>query len=124
VTLPTYEALMLPLLRALRDGQPHRISEVARDLAVELGMEEEQLAELLPSGKVTVWRSRTQWASQYLSQARAILRTQRGVFVLYERGRKLLAEHPGGLGRSDLLQFPEFVDFTPRRRPGEDPTPR
>jgi len=123
VTLPTYEALMLPLLRALRDGQPHRISEVARDLAVELGIEEEQMAELLPSGKVTVWRSRTQWASQYLSQAGAITRTQRGVFVISERGRKLLAEHPGGLGRSDLLQFPEFVDFTTRRRPGEDPTP-
>lgn len=35
----------------------------------------------------------------------------------------MLAEHPGGLGRSDLLQFPEFVDFTTRRRPGEDPTP-
>ncbi len=88
MTLPTYEALMLPLLRVLRDGQPHRISEVARDLAVELEIEEEQLAELLPSGKVTVWRSRTQWTSQYLSQAGAITRTQRGVFVISERGTR------------------------------------
>ncbi len=105
---------MAPFLRALSDGQPHRSADVAEVLAGELGITAEELARLLPSGKMTVWRSRVHWAAQYLSQAGAITRVQRGVFVLSERGRTLLAEHPSGVSTADLLAFPEFVDFVNR----------
>ena len=107
---------MVPFLRALSDGKQHRSADVAQELAVELRIDADELAQLLPSGRMTVWRSRVHWASQYLSQAEAITRLQRGVFVLAERGRQLLAEHPDGLSTSDLHAFPEFVDFVNRSR--------
>jgi restriction endonuclease Mrr len=54
-----------------------------------LALTEPELSEPLPGGKITVWRSRVHWASQYLYQAGAITRSRRGVFAITDRGRAL-----------------------------------
>lgn len=114
--IPTHQALMAPFLAVLQDGQPHRSADVAGTLARQLDLPADELGLLLPSGKLTVWRSRVHWASQYLSQAGAITRVQRGVFVIADRGRGLLAAHPDGVSTADLMQFSEFVDFVNRSK--------
>ena len=67
----------------------------------------EELAQTLPSGQ-SLWRSRVQWATQYLYQARAIIRPRRGVFTITDRGRALLAAHPARVGNEHLEEFEEF----------------
>lgn len=129
MTIPSYETLMAPLLRQLLDGREHQVRELAASLAAERGLTAAELAQMVPSGKMTVWRSRVHWATQYLYQARAISRSKRGVFAITDRGRQLLAEHPDRVGNEHLEQFEEFRDFKNRsraeapRRPQNDAAP-
>jgi len=39
-----------------------------------------------------------------------LLRPENGGHVLTERGRQALEEHPEGMDRADLAQFPEYAD--------------
>jgi restriction system protein len=113
----------------LLDGREHQVRELAASLATERGLTAEELAQMVPSGKMTVWRSRVHWATQYLYQARAISRSRRGVFAITDRGRQLLAQHPDRVGNEHLEQFEEFRDFKNRsradgpRRPQNDAAP-
>lgn len=116
MTIPNYQAIMAPLLHRLADGQPHRVRDLADELAKDFGLTDEELSEVLPSGRSSVWRSRLHWATQYLSQARAIDRLARGVFAINDRGRALLAEHPDRIGNDELEPFQEFREFRARSR--------
>jgi restriction system protein len=49
MAIPDYQSLMLPLLRLTQDSKEHRIGDAAQQLAREVGLTEEELAELLPS---------------------------------------------------------------------------
>jgi len=60
---------MLPLLRLANDGNEHRITEALEHLGREFNLSSNELSELLPSGKETVFANRTHWAKTYLSQA-------------------------------------------------------
>lgn len=116
MSIPDYQTAMLPVLRRLAEGGEHTAREIADELSTELGLSEDEVTELLPSGREPVWRSRVGWALQYLYQARAVARPRRGVFVATERGRQLLAAHPDRLGNDELEQFEEFRDFRARSR--------
>ena len=116
MSIPDYESLMAPVLHKLVDGQEHAARDIAAELARDLGLTDAELAEVLPSGKITVWRSRVHWATQYLYQAGAVARTKRGVFTITDRGRQLLATHPDRVGNEELEQFEEFRDFKARSR--------
>ncbi len=114
--IPDYQALMAPVLHQLGDGNQHAVKDIASALASDLGLTEDELAEVLPSGQLTVWRSRVHWATQYLYQAGAISRARRGVFLITDRGRALIAANPQRVGNADLDQFEEFRDFKKRGR--------
>jgi restriction system protein len=116
VTIPDYQTVMRPMLRQLADGEEHPARELAERLAEEFGLTEEELAQLVPSGRGALWRNRIHWASQSLYQARAVTRSRRGVFVISERGRHLLAAHPDRIGNDELDQYEEFRDFKSRSR--------
>lgn len=124
MTIPSYETLMAPLLRQLLDGREHHVRELSANLAAERGLTAEELAQMVPSGKMTVWRSRVHWATQYLYQARAISRSKRGVFAITDRGRQLVAEQPDRVGNEHLEQFEEFRDFKNRSRTGAPRPPQ
>lgn len=114
--IPDYQTLMAPVLRQLADGGQHAVKDMAAALAVGFGLTDDELAQVLPSGRLTVWRSRVHWATQYLYQAGAISRSRRGVFTITDRGRALLAQHPARVGNAELEQFEEFRDFKSRSR--------
>jgi restriction system protein len=60
--IPDYQTLMLPLLRCFADGKEHSIQDLVNTLAREFSLSPEELRELLPSGKQTVFYSRVGWA--------------------------------------------------------------
>lgn len=121
MTIPDYQTLMAPVLRELADGTERATRDLAAALAPVFSLTDEELAQSLPSGQ-SLWRSRVQWATQYLYQARAIVRPRRGVFTITDRGRALLAAHPERVGNEHLEEFEEFRDFKNRSR-GETTTP-
>lgn len=69
MAVPKYDELMKPLLTAVKDGEVYKISDVTAILAKKLNLSEEDLAEMLPSGRQTVFKNRVAWAKTYLKKA-------------------------------------------------------
>jgi len=90
----------------------------------ETALNEEDLNEMLPSGKQTTYKNRVAWARVYLSKALLLESPKRGFFHITERGKELLQANPGDLRVKDLKQYSEFVEFhasnSKKGRDGED----
>ena len=117
MSISDYQSLMLPVLFASFDGE-RRIGDVVAPLAEKLGLTPEERAELLPSGKQTVFANRVHWAKTYLGKAGLIEGTRRGHFKITERGQKVIASQPTRIDNSFLSQFDEFEKF--RRRSAQE----
>ena len=65
--------------------------------------------------------SRVGWALTYMSQAGLTSRPKRGVYVITDRGLKVLNEHPERVDNKVLEQFPEFLEFRSRRNEKGEP---
>ena len=113
MTIPDYQTLMLPVLRAAANGEA-RIGDVVRQLSDEFGLTAEERDEILPSGKQTTISNRVHWAKTYLTKAGLLQSTRRAHFTITERGRQVLAKQPGRIDNNYLSQFEEFIEF--RRR--------
>jgi restriction system protein len=75
MAVPDYQSLMLPLLQfAARKGTEISTSEAVEALAKELGLTEDDLREMLPSGVQPTFVNRVGWAATYMKKA-------------YEKGR-------------------------------------
>ncbi|MGY1640045.1 restriction endonuclease [Geodermatophilus sp. SYSU D00703] len=123
MSVPDYESLMLPVLQAVADGEPHPAAEVRALLAADLGLSEEALAQRLPSGS-PIFNSRVHWAVTYMAQAELIRRPRRGVMQITDRGRQVLGQGHERIDGAVLSQFPEFLEFKMRVRQREgDQTP-
>ena len=105
-----FQSLMLPVFRESSIGEV-RISDVVGQLGRKLKLSEEELSELLPSGKQTTFANRVNWAKSYLGKAGLITLTKRAYFEISERGRKVLASPPPVISIKYLESFPEFQAF-------------
>ena len=121
--IPDYQTAMLPTLRLLADGGPHTRANVVDAVAGHFQLTEDERNQLLPSGKMTVIRSRVGWAVSYMKQAGLISAPRRGVYQITERGQKVLASNPSRIDVTFLDQFPEFIEFRTRSRPDTDHSP-
>ncbi len=113
MAIPDYQTLMLPVLRHSASGEV-RIGDVVDKLAIEFQLNDDELAELIPSGKQTTFSNRVHWAKSYLKQAGLVQATKRAHFAITRRGSDVLKS---GLTKIDikyLKQFAEFVDFQNR----------
>lgn len=120
--IPDFQTIMLPLLRVTSDGQEHSIQELIDRLAEEFSLSEEELRELLPSGKQTVFYNRVGWARTYLSKARLLEMTRRSYYRITDRGKQVLSTNPPRVNLKFLEQFPEYLEF--REREGDRRKPK
>ena len=105
MAVPDYQSLMLPVLRAIADGQSHRMADVRVTLAEQLGLTDEDRALKIPIGS-PVFDSRVHWAVTYMAQAGLIRRPRQAVVELTARGQEVLAANPSERQR----------DFTVRKQ--------
>lgn len=119
-TVPDYQSLMLPVLRAAAAGE-QRIGAVVQSLSEELGLSEAARAALLASGRQTIFANRVHWAKTYLAKAGLVEGTRRGHFRLTQRGADVLAASPERIDNRFLSRFEEFRQFSVRSaKPGDD----
>ena len=111
MAIPDYQSLMLPVLKIANDGKEHRISNVVTQLGQDYKLTENELEELLPSGKQTTFSNRVHWAKTYLSQSKLLENTRRAHFQITDRGRAVLAENPARVDARLLRRFAEFNAF-------------
>ncbi|MGH2369821.1 MAG: restriction endonuclease, partial [Chloroflexota bacterium] len=116
MALPTYEDVMLPVLKILADSGPRHRRELAAAEADTFQLSEAEHQQTLPSGKATAILTRVRWALTYLKQARVVESPRRGVYQITTRGQEILACTPARIDGKFLAQFPEFVDFLQRAR--------
>ena len=109
--IPTYEKIMLPLLKYLEDGNEHGISEIHDYLALKFNLSEEEERELLPSGQQPIFRNRIGWASTYMKKAGLLISPKRAHLKISEKGIELLKENPPEITAKFLTRYPEFVIF-------------
>lgn len=113
MSIPDYQSLMLPVLAAASDGEV-RIGDVVNGVADDIGLTPEERAELLPSGKQTLFSNRVHWAKTYLGKAGLIEGTRRGYFKITQRGQQALEAKPARIDNNFLSQFDEFEKFRGR----------
>lgn len=112
MAVPKYDELMKPLLVAVQDGEVYKMKDVTSMLAQQLNLSAEDLAELLPSGRQTVFKNRVNWAKTYLKKAGLLDSPARATIVITDAGKKVVADNPEKIDSKYLEQFPSFVDFT------------
>jgi restriction system protein len=111
--IPDYQSLMLPVLAAFAQGEA-RIGAVVDTVAGKLSLTPEERAELLPSGKQTIFSNRVHWAKTYLDKAGLVESTRRAHFKITPRGQQLLESRPARIDNTLLSQFEEFQQFKER----------
>ena len=109
--VPDFQSLMLPVLKALSDGRETPISEVRENVAAAGELTQEDLGELLPSGRQSVFVNRIAWAVTHMSHAGLIEKIRRGVYRLTREGKSLLAKSPPKIDLKVLQNFSAYVDW-------------
>ncbi|HDZ62399.1 MAG TPA: restriction endonuclease [Nitrospirae bacterium] len=118
--IPKYEEIMLPLLKYLSDGKEHGLSETHDALAEQFKLTNEELRELLPSGKQTVFRNRVGWARTYMKKAGLLISPKRAHFKISEKGIELLKENPTEINSKFLARYDDFVEFQAIKKDKKD----
>ena len=108
--IPTYDALMLPVLKHVAK-QSWQMGDLVRRIADDLNLSAEDRSALLPGGSTTVLGSRVHWAKTYLKQAGLVEQPKRGTVQITPSGTTVLAAKPTSIDAKFLTQFPSFVRF-------------
>ena len=106
--IQTYEDLMLPVLLTIKDGNTYRNRDIQQKVSTLIGLTEEEMREVLPSGRQNVYKSRTNWAITYLMNAGLVERISRGVFRISAEGKTIMQAPPQKIDNMYLMQFPAF----------------
>jgi restriction system protein len=119
MSIPDYQTIMLPLLKVLSDGMPHKTKEVIESLARVLELSDSEKQEVFAGGQ-PVFNNRVGWARTYLKKASLISSPSKGVLVLSNRGKELLSTNPIKINNVVLKQYPEFLEFMNFKRKSGD----
>ena len=111
LSIPDFQAVMLPLLEFASDGQEHTLSQAIANLATHFNLTELERKELLPSGKQSRFNNRVGWSSTHFKKAGLLSYPSRGKFRITQRGLDLLKTQPESLNTNLLKQFPEYLEF-------------
>lgn len=121
MTIPDFQTMMLPLLKIFRDGKEYSIRDTQTRLAQEFNLDDDDLNEVLPSGRQTRFHNRVGWSRTYLAKTKLIERTQRGSYKITGRGQEVLHQNPARIDMKFLEQFPEYLEFRERDKDEKSP---
>ncbi|NKK43482.1 restriction endonuclease [Rhizobium leguminosarum] len=121
MAIPDYETLMLPVLRMFDEGAPN-VAACIPSLQKQFSINDDEAAELLPSGRITVLQSRAHWARTYLAKAGLLTSPRRNLHVITDVGREVLKSNPERIDNDTLAQFQGFRDWITRSRQGDGTT--
>ncbi|AEJ02494.1 restriction endonuclease [Nitrosomonas sp. Is79A3] len=116
MTIPDYQALMLPVLKTASDGKEYKFSQLVEELADQFNLTTEERNELLPSGSQAIFTNRVGWARSYLKQADLLATPKRGFLRITQKGIELLSKDPIKIDISVLERYPEFIEFRNRKK--------
>lgn len=104
MTIPSYQEVMLPLLKLINEGRT-TVKECIPIIADQFELSEMERQELIPSGTQTVIANRIHWARTYLGKAGALESIKRGHHKITDLGKEILARKPIEISNETLKQF-------------------
>lgn len=113
--IPDFQTIMLPLLKTLQDGSVHRYKDIKLMLVKEFNLSEDELKEMLPSGRAKLFDNRVGWSNTYLKKAGLVKSDQKGFLQITDEGKDLLKEIPPKITISFLKKYKTFDDFHSRK---------
>lgn len=123
--IPTYQEVMLPLLRVLgaASEELHQ-RDCTQRVAEALNLTEAERQERLPSGSQTYIHNRCGWAGWYMQQAGLVEKPRRAHLRITDEGRRVLGTNPTTIDNDFLATYPSFrekvIDARPRTAEGDD----
>lgn len=111
MAIPKYYEIHRPFLEAIQDGNEHTLKELKPRIAKYFQLSSDDLAELLPSGRQTVFLNRIGWARTYLKKAGLIDSPARATFKITNAGIMAIAEAPRVIDNNYLMKFSGFQEF-------------
>lgn len=113
--VPTQRELHKPILQILNGAEGGAHVEIIKNTVAErFSMTPADLAETLPSGRITRFDDRSKWALSYLKRAGLIDSTSRSNFEITPAGRALLASY-----RGDTISARQLNELIKRRKRDE-----
>ncbi|MGI4795680.1 MAG: restriction endonuclease [Janthinobacterium lividum] len=110
MTIPTFDALMLPVL-AHAATKLYKMSELVTRISDDLNLTAEDRQMLLPGGSGTTIASRVGWAKTFLKKAGLVEQPSRGMIQATTSGRELLARNPAKIDTTMLREYEGFLSF-------------
>lgn len=123
MTIPDFQAIMLPLLQYASDGKEHSLRDAITYLADVFNLSDDERKELLSSGQQAVFDNRVGWTRTHLKKAVLLEYPKRGFFQITERGRDLLTQNPTKINIKFLNQFPEHIEFLNSKKDNDKSEP-
>jgi restriction system protein len=111
MSVPDFQTIMLPLLKVAEDGEEHSGHEFLEKPAQNFELSDEDLNQLLPSGKQTRFYNRVGWARTYLIKSKLLDMPRRSFYKITERGKEVLKGNPSRIDMNYLKRFPEYIEF-------------
>lgn len=111
MAIPDFQTLILPVLQYLSRRGESRSPDIRAQLALDFGLTEQELAELIPSKRQGLFHNRVAWALSYLKQSGLIESQSRSTYRITRRGEELLANPPERITISYLMRYPEFAAY-------------
>jgi restriction system protein len=109
--IPDFQSLMLPVLEFYGNKLEHGSQDALGHLKTKLKLTDEEINELLPSGRQFRFNNRVGWAIIYLKKSGLLNRPSRGKYIITSRGLDVLNEKPEKINMKYLEKFQEYVDF-------------
>lgn len=111
MALPTYDELMLPLLKLLSDKKSYPVIYLEENLAKSFNLTTQEKQEMMPNGRKRILYDRINWARTYLRKASLIEFPERGYSCITVRGEEALSMNLPRITPNFLMRYPEFSDF-------------
>lgn len=110
MSVPKYNEMYAPFLKALADGEIHTTKEVRQFVAEQIGLTESDMSEMLPSRKQGLFANRLGWTRQYLRKAGLIAGVGRGQLILTDVGKRVVPD-ADIIDNTYLQRYPSFRAF-------------
>ena len=111
MAIPKFDKFFPVILRALEDGEKHKMKDVTSACAMLMEISEEDQKILLPSKKQAAFANRVAWAKTYLKKAGLVDSPQHGFVVLTDAGKSAVTDNPENVTLAYLEKIPSFHQF-------------
>lgn len=111
MAVPGFQSFFKPILDIAADNNEHSVKDARTIIKSVMNLTEDDLSEMLPSGKQSKFDNRIAWAVSYFVQAKVLERPKRAFFKITDRGRTLHQKKHNKIDVAILNQYPEFLEF-------------